>query len=150
MKNKIRRIISFAVIFTALIGIQSFMNPNPEPISEAVSSIVYITGCPTAYSMYVNIVGTDDEPPFGMTMEDDLFEFSISGTETFISDHDIKYYCDEETYPTAYVWIKILSTSSWAYVGSVNPYSDYATSAVIFEDRLTSITIAYNAFPQAK
>jgi len=38
---------------------------------------------------------TANAPPLGMSMEDDLIEYSISGTETFVSDQDIKYYCDE-------------------------------------------------------
>jgi len=40
------------------------------------SSIVYITDCPTAYAMYVNIVGTDDAPPLGMSTEVKMVYFS--------------------------------------------------------------------------
>ncbi len=147
MKNIIKKIVSFTVVLTVLLGIQSFMNPVPEPIPMAQSSIVYITNCPTAYAMYVNIVGTDDAPPLGMSMEDDLIEFSISGTETFISDHDIKYYCDEETYPTAYVWIKFTSSSSYSYVGAMNPYMDDLTEDASGA-RLTSMSISYYDFDQ--
>jgi len=35
MKNIIKRIVSFTIVLTVLIGIQSFINPNPEPISLA-------------------------------------------------------------------------------------------------------------------
>ena len=147
MKNIIRKIISFTVALSVLAGIQSFINPNPEPIPLAQSSIVYITDCPNAYAMYMNIVGTDDAPPYGMTMEDDLMEFSISGTETFISDQDIKYYCDSPIYPTAYVWIKFQSTSSWNYVGFINPYMLDVTE-VIDGARLTSMTVSYDDIHQ--
>lgn len=149
MRNTFKRIISYTVVIAVLIGVQSFINPNPVPNSMAQSSIVYITSCPTAYAMYVNIVGADDEPPFGMSMEDDLFEYSISGTETFISDHDIKYYCDANTYPTAYIWIKITSSSSWSYVGAMDPYMDDVTH-VISSERLTSMTMDYYDFDQPK
>ena len=85
MKNLIKRITSLIVIIIFILGFQSFINPLSAPISKAQSSIVYLTGCPSAYAIYVNIVGTDDAPPFGMSMEDDLTEYSTSGTETFIS-----------------------------------------------------------------
>jgi len=147
MKNIIKKIASYIVIITVLLGVQSFINPIPAPIPKAQSSIVYITGCPTAYAMYVNIVGTDDGPPFGMTMEDDLTELTISGTETFISDHTIKYYCDAYDYPTAYIYIKQTSSSDYSYVGSIHPYCDNISS-VISGDRLTSMSIAYNSIPQ--
>jgi len=147
MKIIINKIVSFTIVLTVLTGIQSFINPNPEPIPLAQSSIVYITDCPTAYAMYVNIVGTDDEPPSGMSMEDDIFEYSISGTETFDSDQDIKYYCDAPIYPTAYVWIKFQSTSSWNYVGYIDPYMLDVTE-VINGDRLTSMTVSYDDIHQ--
>ncbi len=131
------------------LGIQSFRSPNLMPNSNALGTIVYITGCPTAYAMYVNIVGTSGDPSW-MEMEDDIMEYSISGTETFYSDHDIKYWIDLEEeieYPMVYVWIKILSTSSWTYVGPVSPLNESAT-LYITGNRLTSLSIPYNCIPQ--
>ena len=82
-------------------------------------------------------------PAHAMDMEDDLYEYSISGTETFISDHNIKYYCDETTYPTAYVWIKYTSTSSFVYRGFIDPTMLQVTE-VINDDRLTSMTVDWD------